>query len=85
MILRALKYDTCRNCKNKLSNLFLDLGYAPPSNSYLKKDDLNFSEKTLPLEYLFVINVGWYKHDFADPTELFDLIMLIILRFQKHG
>ena len=63
----------CRNCKNKLSNLFLDLGYAPPSNSYLKKDDLNFSEKTLPLR-VFVCNKCWLVQtdDFADPTELFE-------------
>lgn len=63
----------CRNCKNKLSNLFLDLGFAPPSNSYLKKDDLNFSEKTLPLR-IFVCNKCWLvqTEDFAEPRELFE-------------
>ena len=31
----------CRNC-NKVSNyLFLDLGFAPPSNAYRTKIDLN--------------------------------------------
>ena len=31
----------CRHCNVPLDNVFLDLGFAPPSNAYLKKDDLN--------------------------------------------
>ena len=30
----------CRHCKKLVSNLFLDLGFAPLSNSYLTKENL---------------------------------------------
>ena len=31
----------CRHCQKKLEHLFLDLGFAPPSNAYRSKEDLN--------------------------------------------
>ena len=31
----------CRHCGVELKCTFLDLGYAPPSNAYLTKKDLN--------------------------------------------
>jgi len=39
----------CRHCMTKLKHTFLDLGYAPPSNAYLSKKDLNYPEVYLPL------------------------------------
>ncbi len=39
----------CRHCKNPLEKRILDLGYAPPSNAYLKEDDLLKPELTFPL------------------------------------
>lgn len=40
----------CRHCKKSLKHNFLDLGYAPPSNAYLSKKDLNSSETYYPLK-----------------------------------
>lgn len=41
---------TCKNCNNKLSIKIADLGFAPPSNSFLKKEDLENSEVYYPLK-----------------------------------
>jgi len=46
----------CRNCKAPLQHVFLDLGYAPPSNSYLNVDHLNSVEKFFPLKLLVCSN-----------------------------
>lgn len=48
----------CRNCKNHLQYVFLDLGYAPPSNSYLEEDKLTEPELYFPLK-LFVCEECW--------------------------
>lgn len=40
----------CRICKNSLKDTFLDLGYSPLANSYIKKKDLKKREKLLPLK-----------------------------------
>ena len=45
----------CRNCSSLLTTLFADLGSSPPSNSYIKKEQLNDPEATYPLK-LFVCN-----------------------------
>ena len=34
----------CRICNNNLNHEFIDLGYAPVSNSYLEKQQLNHPE-----------------------------------------
>jgi len=39
----------CRHCSAELSHTFLDLGFAPPSNSYLFPVDLYRPEKYYPL------------------------------------
>lgn len=40
----------CRHCQSYLKNTFLDLGFAPPSNAYLSKEDLNLPEVYFPLK-----------------------------------
>ncbi len=40
----------CRNCNSQINDTFLDLGHAPPSNSYLSKNDLLKVEKYFPLK-----------------------------------
>lgn len=40
----------CRHCQIPLEHVFLDLGYAPPSNAYLDEADLNAPELTFPLK-----------------------------------
>lgn len=63
----------CRHCKNSLEHVFLDLGIAPPSNSYLSKDDLDKPEAKFPLK-LFVCNQCWLvqTQDFSKADELFN-------------
>ncbi|MVO18622.1 class I SAM-dependent methyltransferase [Parasedimentitalea huanghaiensis] len=42
----------CRHCAAPLEIRFLDLGFAPPSNAYLKPEDLQKPELTFPLRLL---------------------------------
>jgi hypothetical protein len=62
----------CRNCDQPLHHVFLDLGYAPPSNAYLSASDLNKPERYYPLK-LFVCEHCWLvqTEDYAQADELF--------------
>ena len=56
----------CRFCKNNLENEFIDLGNSPPSNSYLKKHELNEPEVFYPLKVLvckkcWLVQIDEYK------------------------
>jgi hypothetical protein len=46
----------CRHCDSRLEHTFVDLGYAPPSNAYLREADLGEPEKTFPLKVLVCAN-----------------------------
>lgn len=48
----------CRHCRNPLRHVFLDLGFAPPSNAYLSAEDLTRAEIYFPLK-LFVCDRCW--------------------------
>lgn len=48
----------CHHCGTELEHVFLDLGFAPPSNSYLSAEQLRQSEKTYPLK-LYVCDHCW--------------------------
>jgi SAM-dependent methyltransferase len=63
----------CRHCQEKLEHLFLDLGYAPPSNAYRLKEDLNDPEKIYPLK-IMVCNSCWLvqTEDFVDADAMFN-------------
>ena len=63
----------CRHCGKVLEHVFLDLGFAPPSNAYLTVQQLNEPEVTLPLR-LFVCDSCWLvqTQDFSRPEALFD-------------
>jgi len=39
----------CRHCSTVLEHTFVDLGFAPPSNAYLTRDDLQRPELSYPL------------------------------------
>ena len=62
----------CRHCQKKLEHLFLDLGFAPPSNAYRLAKDLDKPEKRYPLR-VFVCDKCWLvqTEDFVDREELF--------------
>ena len=62
----------CRHCETFLENTFLDLGFAPPSNAYLTKDELNRPEKHYPLKVNVCDNCWLVQtEDYAQVDELF--------------
>jgi len=62
----------CRHCARPLEHLFLDLGFAPPSNAYLEAADLAQPERYFPLR-LFVCGNCWLVQtdDYASAGDLF--------------
>lgn len=62
----------CRHCYAELEHVFLDLGYAPPSNAYLSKEALRAPETTFPLK-LYVCDQCWLvqTEDYTEADELF--------------
>lgn len=62
----------CRHCATPLQHTFLDLGFAPPSNAYLSRADLNKPEKYYPLK-VKVCTRCWLvqTEDYAQVDELF--------------
>ena len=62
----------CRHCNTPLEHVFLDLGFAPPSNAYLVEADLQAPEQYFPLK-LFVCDKCWLvqTEDYARSDELF--------------
>jgi len=48
----------CRHCGEPLHNVFLDLGFAPPSNAFLAAEDLHSHETYYPLK-LYVCARCW--------------------------
>lgn len=63
----------CRHCSSDLKLPLVDLGSAPPSNSYLTEQTLHAPEKWFPLRVL-VCEECWLvqTEDFAQANELFD-------------
>lgn len=62
----------CRHCGKPLTHVFLDLGFAPPSNAYLTEEDLRAPETYYPLR-LYVCAECWLvqTEDHARANELF--------------
>jgi SAM-dependent methyltransferase len=62
----------CRHCQTPLQHLFLDLGFAPPSNAYLSANDLKTPEMYFPLK-LYVCHQCWLvqTEDYSRCDELF--------------
>ncbi len=62
----------CRHCHRPLHHVFLDLGFAPPSNAYLGEAELHKPERHYPLKIL-VCDSCWLvqTEDYARPDELF--------------
>ena len=62
----------CRHCSSPLEHTFLDLGFAPPSNAYLRQEDLNNPELYYPLK-LKVCTECWLvqTEDYAQADQLF--------------
>lgn len=62
----------CRHCHAPLERVFLDLGFAPPSNAYLNAADLKAPELYFPLK-LYVCEHCWLvqTEDYAKADALF--------------
>ncbi|MDC0955327.1 class I SAM-dependent methyltransferase [Alphaproteobacteria bacterium] len=62
----------CRHCKASLTETFLDLGFAPPSNAYLTAAELSKPEKRFPLR-IMVCTICWLvqTEDYTEAGELF--------------
>jgi len=63
----------CRHCKSALEHVFLDLGFAPPSNAYVTAAALKKPEVYFPLR-LYVCTQCWLVQtdDYAQSSALFD-------------
>jgi SAM-dependent methyltransferase len=63
----------CRHCGAPLEHVFVDLGFAPPSNAYLDPADLAKPEIYYPLK-LYVCTNCWLvqTEDYRHAGELFD-------------
>ena len=59
----------CRFCNNTLTHEFADLGFSPPSNAFLTKEQLNVPETFYPLKIMvcekcFLVQIDEFaKHD----------------------
>ena len=68
----------CRYCKKNLNDCFLDLGTAPPSNSYLIKNQLNMAESYYPLKVYVCKNcwlvqvIDYARRDISPSRTLFN-------------
>lgn len=62
----------CRHCGSEIRLNFVDLGYAPPSNAYLSRDQLSAPEAYLPLRVV-VCDRCWLvqTEDYATAESLF--------------
>jgi hypothetical protein len=62
----------CRHCNSSLEHVFADLGTSPPSNSYLREDQLNKPELFYPLR-VKVCESCWLvqAEDFTNREEFF--------------
>ena len=67
-----MRIQECRHCGTPLSQVFLDLNHAPPSNNYLNQDQLSNPEVTYPLR-LRVCNTCYLvqTEDFTAADDLF--------------
>jgi len=63
----------CRFCKTPLEHSFIDLGFAPPSNAYMTREDLSKPEIYYPLR-VKVCDQCWLvqTEDFASKHEFFN-------------
>ena len=62
----------CRHCASQLKHVFIDLGFAPPSNAYLTLNDLTLPENFYPLKIKVCRNCWLVQtEDYAQADELF--------------
>jgi len=60
----------CRLCKSEKLDMFLDLGFAPPSDSFLEKYELKKSETYYPLEVYLCEDCGYMQLGYLVPGDV---------------
>lgn len=62
----------CRNCNEKLKHSFVDLGFAPPSNAYVRAEEANLPELSYPLQVCVCENCWLVQtKDYVAADEMF--------------
>jgi SAM-dependent methyltransferase len=68
-----MRIKECRMCKSKNLYKFLDLGMHPPSDAFLKKEQLTLPEPKFPLDVFLCNNCGLVQLGFVvDPKLMFN-------------
>ena len=74
----------CRFCQNKLTHQFVDLGFSPPSNSFLKSEQLNQPETFYPLRIMVCEKCYLVQIDeFARHEDIFNSDYVYFSSFSK--
>lgn len=74
----------CRFCQNKLTHQFVDLGFSPPSNSFLKPEQLNQPETFYPLRIMVCEKCYLVQIDeFASHEDIFNSDYVYFSSFSK--
>ncbi len=74
----------CRFCQNKLTHQFVDLGFSPPSNSFLKLEQLNQPEAFYPLKIMVCEKCYLVQIDeFASHEDIFNSDYVYFSSFSK--
>jgi 2-polyprenyl-3-methyl-5-hydroxy-6-metoxy-1,4-benzoquinol methylase len=74
----------CRFCQNKLTHQFVDLGFSPPSNSFLKLEQLNQPETFYPLRIMVCEKCYLVQIDeFASHEDIFNSDYVYFSSFSK--
>lgn len=77
---------TCRYCQNKLSTMFVDLGFAPLSNDYIEKQNENKGQLALPLKAAFCEYCKLVQTlDFEMPDQIFNSNISILVHILRAG
>ena len=67
---KLMRNSECRMCKSRDMYRFLDLGEHPPSDAFLKKEQLGNPEPKFPLDVYFCKNCGLVQLGFVVQPEL---------------
>jgi 2-polyprenyl-3-methyl-5-hydroxy-6-metoxy-1,4-benzoquinol methylase len=74
----------CRFCQNNLKHEFVDLGFSPPSNSFVTQEQLNEPEVSFPLKIMVCDNCFLVQIDeFAKHDAIFDSNYLYFSSYSK--
>lgn len=65
-----MKVTKCRICKSESLHEILDLGITPLANNFLRKEQLNSPEPTVPLVVLFCVDCGLVQLSHVVPPEM---------------